>query len=120
MAKGKVNFNDADLKKIGWSGRKPKSPMKPPGACSALKATTKDETGTIYLEWDKPVKGGRPAFYRIERLVPPGPGWHLEAAVHHNSAAVTDQPKSKPLKFRVMASNKAGEGDASNTVTITA
>ncbi len=114
-----VNFNNADLKKIGWTGRTPKKPMEAPGACSDLKITIDGDTGDLHMKWDDSKKGGNPSFYKIMRLIVPESSWHFVDAVHFREAVLKEQPRGKTLKFRVIASNKVGDGAPSNTVTVT-
>nr|VFK50917.1 MAG: hypothetical protein BECKTUN1418D_GA0071000_100321 [Candidatus Kentron sp. TUN] len=94
-AENTVN-DDAQLKYIGWSGRKPKTPLAAPGQVRALVVQEQGE-GWIHLGWGKPTEGGKVAAYKVQRREPAeGMDW-LEAGV---------------------AINKTGEGEASNTVTV--
>ncbi len=114
-----VDFNNADLKKIGWSGHAPKKPLEPPGACSDLKIAIDGDTSDLHMKWDDSRKGGRPAFYKIMRLIVPESSWNFVDAVHFRETVLKEQPRGKTLKFRVIASNKVGDGAPSNTVTVT-
>ena len=50
--------------------------------------------------------------YKIMRQIAPETGWHFVDAVHFRETVLTGQT----LKFRIIASNKAGEGTPSNSV----
>ena len=54
--------------------------------------------------------------YKIMRQIEPETGWHFVDAVHFRETVLTGQPQGQTFKFRIIASNKAGEGTPSNSV----
>nr|VFJ98748.1 MAG: Fibronectin type III domain [Candidatus Kentron sp. H]VFJ98753.1 MAG: Fibronectin type III domain [Candidatus Kentron sp. H]VFK04306.1 MAG: Fibronectin type III domain [Candidatus Kentron sp. H] len=71
----------------------------------------------IRLARKKPVDGGKVANYRIERREAGGGAWTLVETVIENEATLRDQERGKSLEYRLVATNKAGFGQASNIVT---
>ncbi len=119
-AENKVNFDDAELKKIGWHGRKAKGRLPPPGDISGLTASSEgDEGGRVILRWSRPSKGGKTAMYTVEQREPPGKIWRIAAHAFEREAEIDDQKAGTVQEFRVTASNKAGTGNPSNTVAVT-
>nr|VFK67179.1 MAG: hypothetical protein BECKUNK1418G_GA0071005_11291 [Candidatus Kentron sp. UNK]VFK72552.1 MAG: hypothetical protein BECKUNK1418H_GA0071006_11221 [Candidatus Kentron sp. UNK] len=64
-----VDFDDAQLRLIGWGGRKPRQSLPPPGQVRSLEIAAQDE-GSITLDWKAPNEGGAVAAYRVERSDP--------------------------------------------------
>nr|VFJ75714.1 MAG: hypothetical protein BECKFW1821C_GA0114237_10863 [Candidatus Kentron sp. FW] len=60
----------------------------------------------------------RVATYRIQRREAGAGPWTLVEIAMETEARVVDQARGAVLEFCVVASNKAGEGEASNTVTV--
>jgi len=117
-AENTVNYDDAKLRLIGWSGRKSKSPLAVPGQVRSLHIRSQGE-GWISFTWKKPSDGGKPATYRIERREVGVEEWILAETVIEQTTTLRNQVRGKALEYRVVAMNKAGEGDESNTVTVT-
>ncbi len=111
---------EEELEKIGWSGRHPKTPTQTPGPCVNLVVVpTGDDDASADAEWDEViVKGGKASTFRIEVLMPNETSWRLLEAVHETNDRLYNLPRGQLLKFRVIASNKAGRGKPSNTVSI--
>lgn len=115
-AENTVNFDDALLKNLGWSGRKAKHRLQPPGQVGSL-AATKQFEGFLTLIWQKPIDGGKPAVFKIQRRKVEADGtWSDIAAALETEISLQDQPRGVELEYRVLAINKAGEGPPSNTV----
>lgn len=67
---------------------------------------------------EKPVAGGTPASYKIERReLTEGGTWALAGIAIEIEVTLNSQERGKELEYRVIAINKAGEGEPSNTVT---
>ena len=116
-AENTVNFDDEKLKLIGWSGRKPPTALEPPGQTLLLEARVQGE-GWVQLAWKAPIDGGKPSAYRIVRRERPAGLWSDVGTAVVTEAQLLDQPRGKEFEYRIMAVNKAGEGEPSNTVFI--
>ena len=112
-----TDFDDDFLKRIGWSGRKAKTRLLPPGQCQTLAAPRQGE-GWVFLDWKELIDGGRPAAYKIQRRQRPADAWQDVAVAMDSEITLADQPRGKDLEYRVLAINKAGDGEASNTVFV--
>jgi len=112
-AENTVNFDDDKLKLIGWAGKKAKTPLAPPGQVRLLEAS-KQGKGWVYLDWKAPADGGKPKAYKVQRRS--GESWEDIATAIITEATLVDQPEKTELEYRVIAANKAGVGQASNTV----
>lgn len=110
-----VNFDDDKLKLIGWAGKKAKTPLTPPGQVRILEAS-KQGKGWLFLDWKAPADGGKPKAYKVQRRS--GENWADVATAIITEATLVDQPEKQELEYRVIAVNKAGEGQASNTVMV--
>lgn len=116
-AENTVNFDDDKLKLIGWAGEKTKTPLAPPGQVRLLEAP-KQGAGWVFLDWKAPAKGGRPKAYKVERRLRDGGSWQDVATAILTEATLVDQPEKTELEYRVIAVNKAGDGQPSNTVEV--
>jgi hypothetical protein len=116
-AENAVNGRDEGLKLIGWSGRKAPEPLQAPGQTRLL-AATRQEEGQVDLGWKAPDEGGKPSAYRVVRRERPAGPWMDVATAVETEVFLTDQPRGKEFEFRIIAVNKAGEGEPSNTVVI--
>ena len=114
-AENTVNFDDDKLKLIGWAGKKAKTPLAPPGQTRLLEAP-KQGKGWLFLDWKAPADGGKPKAYKVQRRS--GGSWDNIATAIITEATLVDQPEKTELEYRVIALNKAGEGQSSNTVMV--
>jgi len=114
-AENTVNFDDDKLKLIGWAGKKAKTPLAAPGQTRLLEAP-KQGKGWVFLDWKAPADGGKPKAYKVQRRS--GESWEDIATAILTEATLVDQPEKTELEYRVIAVNKAGEGQASNTVMV--
>jgi hypothetical protein len=74
--------------------------------------------GWLTLDWKKPVDGGAPASYKIERRdLTDGGAWTLVGIAIETEVTLNNQKRGKELEYRIIAVNKAGEGEPGNTVT---
>ena len=114
-AENTVDFDDEKLKLLGWGGRKAKTSLEAPGQVRMLEAPRQGE-GWIFLDWKEPSDGGKVAAYKVERRERPAGPW-LDASMSIESEVTfSGQERGKELEYRVIAVNKAGEGEPSNTV----
>nr|VFK16526.1 MAG: Fibronectin type III domain-containing protein [Candidatus Kentron sp. LFY] len=114
-AENTVDYDDGKLKLIGWSGRRSKTPLAPPGAVYDLESSDRGE-GWIALDWKKPKDGGAIASYKIQRREDGSEHWTDVGVALERKISLSGQESGKRLVFRVVAINKAGEGKPSNGV----
>lgn len=114
-AENTVNFDDDHLKLIGWAGIAPPTPLPPPGQPRTLEAPRQGE-GWVRLDWKAPSDGGAVAAYKIERRGRTDGAWHDVGIALTTEITIGDQERGKEWEYRIIAVNKAGAGDPSNTV----
>jgi len=114
-AENTVNYDDDQLKLIGWGGRKAKTSLEAPGQTRSLEAPREGE-GWVFLDWKEPVDGGAVAAYKIQRRLRPDGPWSDAGMAIESEITLTNQERGKEWEYRVLAVNKAGEGEPSNTV----
>jgi len=112
-----VNFDDDKLKLIGWSGKETPTALALPGEVRQLEAP-KQGDGWVFLDWKQPAEGGRVSAYKVQRRERPAGAWQDVATAIETEATLVAQPKGIELEYRVIAVNKAGEGQPSNTVMV--
>ena len=116
-AENTVNFDDDKLKLIGWAGKKVATPLAAPGQPRLLEAV-KQGAGWLKLDWKAPIDGGKAAAYTIERRNRPAGAWQTVATAILSEITLVDQPRGVELEYRVIAVNKAGDSEPSNTVMV--
>jgi len=116
-AEGVVDNDDAKLTALGWGGMAPPTPLEAPGQARALEAPSQGE-GWLTLDWKKPAEGGAVAAYKIERRERPAGPWTLISMAIESEAMLNNQERAKDWEYRVIATNKAGDGVPSNTVAV--
>ena len=116
-AENTVDFDDDKLKLIGWAGRKTATALTAPGQSSLLEAPKQGE-GWVFLDWKAPIEGGVPAAYKVMRRERPAGAWEEVATAVISEATLVEQPRGKELEYRIIAVNKAGDGEPSNTVMV--
>nr|VFK10960.1 MAG: Fibronectin type III domain-containing protein [Candidatus Kentron sp. LPFa] len=116
-AEDAVDRNEAKLERIGWGGHHAATLLAPPGQARSLDVTAQGE-GWLALAWKEPADGGKVAAFRIQRREAGQVDWSLVEVAMETQARVSDQARGKRLEFCVVAVNKAGEGEASNAVTV--
>ena len=114
-AENTVNYDDDQLKLIGWGGRASKTSLEAPGQTRSLEAPREGE-GWVFLDWKEPVDGGAVAAYKIQRRLRPDGPWSDAGMAIESEITLTNQERGKEWEYRVLAVNKAGEGEPSNTV----
>lgn len=124
LKKAEIDCQDdpEKLSEIGWGPRSNPTPLAMPGQCGFL--TAYDEAaGSLKLKWNKPTTGGAPSIYRIERSDQPEGGgipgpWKIVNTFYKNDVQLEDQPRGIEMQYRVIATNAAGDGIASNIATV--
>ena len=116
-AEDAVNYDDAKLSALGWGGRAAPTELEVPDQARALEAPQQGE-GWVFLDWKKPTDGGAVAAYKIERRERPAGDWMLVSMAIESEATLNNQERGKDLEYRVIATNKAGDGVPSNTVAV--
>jgi len=116
-AENTVNYDDAKLKLLGWAGKKMATVLTPPGQARLLEAP-KQGKGWLFLDWKAPVGGGTPKAYKVQRRLRSGGSWQDMATAILTEATLVEQPRGAQLEYRIIAVNKSGEGQPSNTVSI--
>ncbi len=133
-AENTVDMHDEKLKLLGWSGRKAPTPLQAPGQARLLEAPREGE-GWIFLDWKSPFDGGKVASYKVERrersktgtvpseralardgTVPTFGTWVIADMAMKTETTLQNQERGKEFEYRVIAVNKAGQGEPSNTV----
>nr|VFJ54068.1 MAG: hypothetical protein BECKFW1821B_GA0114236_10174 [Candidatus Kentron sp. FW] len=110
-----VDFDDTKLKTIGWSGRREKSPLAPPGQVSGL-VSVEEREGWIRLHWNKPKEGGKVAAYKVLCRERGSIEWKSADTAISAEIILTGQPRGKELEYCVVPINSAGEAPISNTI----
>ncbi len=111
--------DDAILKLISWSARAAPQKQQPPTQ-ARLFEIIKFGAGWFKADWKDPIGGGRVEMYKILRRELNAGGDMKEAGSSVISeATLVDQPRGVELEYTVIAVNKAGESEPSNSVTIT-
>ena len=116
-AENTVDFDDDKLKLIGWAGRKAAMALTVPGQPRLLEAP-RQGAGWVFLDWKAPVDGGSPAAYKVMRRERPEGAWQETATAVISEATLVEQPTGKELEYRIIAVNKAGDGEPSNTAMV--
>jgi len=116
-AENVTDFDDDKLKLLGWSSRRKGEPLKPPGQVGSLKALEQGD-GWVVLKWKAPRAGGKVVAYRIQRDEK-GQGKWVDAGISLvTEVKLSGQLRFTEFRYRVIAINKAGEGETSNTVKV--
>ena len=116
-AENTVDYDNDKLLLIGWSDRRPKTPTPPPGQTQLLTVVQQGE-GSVSFHWKAPNSGGKPSAYKVMRRERPSGPWLEAATAVVCGADLTGQERGKEFEFRIIAVNKAGEGEPSNTVLV--
>ena len=116
-AENTVGLDSERLRLIGWSPRKAPSPLPPPGQARELVVVRQGET-SLDLSWKSPIDGGKPSAYRVMRRERPAGPWMDMATVFETVISLANQPRGTEFEYRVIAANKAGDAEPSNTVVV--
>ncbi len=118
FAERAVDYDNAELKKIGWSGRKTPKAKGMPGACSNVRAIRQGPGGTAEIACDEPTKGGKPDFFVAEKRILPDGQWEFAKNTYSTTTVIKHLPRGKSVEFRMYAVNGAGQGPPTNTLTL--
>ncbi len=110
-----VAGDDALLTLLGWGAKAASTALQAPGQPRALEVPRQGE-GWVFLDWKRPSDGGAVANYKIERRERPSGAWTLIGIAYETEETLTGQVRTTDWEYRVIASNKAGDGLPSNTV----
>jgi multidrug efflux pump subunit AcrA (membrane-fusion protein) len=113
-AENTVDFDDVKLKLIGWGAKKASTSLTAPGQTLELTVPVQGD-GSVSLAWKAPIDGGAPQAYKVMRRERPAGAWEDVHTAVIAEAQLTDQPKAIELEYQIIAVNKAGEGQPSNT-----
>ncbi len=113
-AENTVDYDDDKLKLIGWAGKAAPTALQPPGQTRLLEAPRQGD-GWVFIDWKAPIDGGAPSAYKVMRRERPAGAWEDVATAVITEATLVEQPKGKELEYRIIAVNKAGDGEPSNT-----
>jgi hypothetical protein len=114
-AENTVKYDNAKLAKLRWGGRGSRTPLEAPGQVLSLTAP-KEGIGWILLEWKEPVDGGRPGAYRLQRRLHEEHEWEEAGMSVDTQTLLRGQKRGVEWYYRVIAVNKAGEGEPSNSI----
>nr|VFJ44093.1 MAG: Fibronectin type III domain-containing protein [Candidatus Kentron sp. FM]VFJ44523.1 MAG: Fibronectin type III domain-containing protein [Candidatus Kentron sp. FM]VFK05985.1 MAG: Fibronectin type III domain-containing protein [Candidatus Kentron sp. FM] len=114
-AENTVNYDDGDLALIGWSGRQPATPLEVPGQTLSLTSPDRGDDW-IALAWEAPEHGGKVAAYKAQRREDDSDDWRDVGTAMETAITLSEQESGKRFAYRVVAVNKAGEGEPSNSI----
>ena len=118
-AENAVAMNHDKLRLIGWGRPRRGRPPKLPGQVRALEVSRKGEDW-VRLDWKEPGDGGMVLQYRVERRDNPDDLiWAVAATTTQTIVTLEDHEQGTSGEYRVVAINKAGDGEPSNTVIVT-
>jgi hypothetical protein len=107
------------LSAIGWGPRREKRPAAGPGQVTDVTALVSGaDNELVSLAWRKPIAGGKPSDYLVERRTATAEAWQIVATPYTEEATLKGQASMTPLEYRIIARNTAGEAAASAPVTI--
>ena len=87
-------------------------------AQARLLEAPKQGEGWMFLDWKAPIDGGASAAYKVMRRERPAGSWEDAATAVITEATLVEQPRGKELEYRIIAVNKAGDGESSNTAMV--
>lgn len=114
-AENTVGKADDRLNLIGWAGPRDPQSLQPPGQTRSLEAPREGE-GWIFLDWKAPADGGVVAAYKIQRRLRADGAWTDVGMAIESELTLHNQERGQEWEYRVMAVNKAGDGEPSNVV----
>nr|VFJ93251.1 MAG: Fibronectin type III domain-containing protein [Candidatus Kentron sp. H]VFJ94164.1 MAG: Fibronectin type III domain-containing protein [Candidatus Kentron sp. H]VFK00765.1 MAG: Fibronectin type III domain-containing protein [Candidatus Kentron sp. H] len=112
-----TSYNDANLKTIGWGGRREPTPLAAPGRTLDLVSVEQGDDW-IALAWEQPTEGGKATRYEVQCRERTGEDadYRTVATTADREVTLTDQERGKEMEYVVVAVNRAGRGPISNAV----
>ena len=116
-AENTARHDPEKLRQIGWAGRKARTSLELPGQVRSLEVVAEGD-GWVVLDWKAPVSGGSVAAYKVQCRTKDKRSWvHVGMSVE-SEILLSDQKRGVELLYYVVAANKTGEGEPSNTVSV--
>ena len=115
-AEGIARYDEGKLKLLGWSARRTRTQLEQPGQVLTLEVK-KEGPGWVFLDWKPPFEGGVVAAYRIQHRQRADGSWQDVGMSVETEMVMGNQERGTELEYRVIAVNKAGEGESSNVVS---
>jgi hypothetical protein len=112
-----VGNDDPKLKLIGWGARREPTPLQVPGPAQFLTANPQGE-GWVLLEWQKPLEGGKPSAYKVQRRKRTEGVWDNVGTANVCEINLVNQERKIEWEYSIVATNKAGDALISNTVMV--
>ena len=112
-----ARHDDVKLKSLGWRKRKESATTAPPGSARSLEVK-REGPGWVCLDWRRPEDGGVVATYQVQVYNADKDEWKTVELCFETLTVLIEQERGVDLTYRVVTLNKAGEGLASNTVTV--
>ena len=109
-----VHFDDAKLNLLGWGAKRASVSLAAPGQVQELTVGMQGD-GSVMLAWTAPIDGGKPTAYKVMRRPRAEGAFEDVATAVITEAMLSAQPKGIELEYCIIAINKAGEGQPSNT-----
>jgi hypothetical protein len=109
-----VKGDDNKLRLLGWGGRSPSTALVRPGQPRAFEVVRQGDTW-VFLDWKDPADGGTVASYEIQRRELPNGTWQTVGSSIESEITLTNQERGKQYEYRVLAKNRAGDSDPSNS-----
>lgn len=113
-AENTAGFDDAKLKLIGWGAKRVSVSLTAPGQTLELTVPMQGD-GSVMLAWKAPIDGGDVAAYQVMRRPRAEGAFEDVATAVIPEATLTAQPKGVELEYQIIAVNKAGQGQPTNT-----
>ena len=113
-AENEADYEDDKLKLLGWGARKAPVSLAAPGQTQLLEVIQEGE-GWVSMKWKAPNSGGAVSAYTVMRRQRPDGAWLEAKTAVTTETLLLDQPRGLELEYRIIAVNKAGEGQPSNT-----
>ena len=113
-AERKVKGDDNKLRLLGWGGISTPTALTRPGQPRAFEVVRQGDTW-VFLDWKEPADGGAVASYEIQRRELPNGAWLTVGSSIDSEITLTNQERGKQFEYRVIAKNRAGDSDPSNS-----
>ena len=109
-----VRDEPGKLSQLGWGARSRGSALETPGEVRDIGVRAEGDTW-IVLDWKAPVDGGAVAAYTIQRRNRDAGSWKDIGTSVETERLIGSQPRGVDLEYRVIAVNRAGNGQPRHT-----